>query len=310
MTISTVTTERLKQIASGNAFTCTQDDESALMAAELLAVREAQPVASTTKSNIDAVLGGVSTVIWPVRCFKGGASVDLYTAPPALPANVIGRPATPDDSPYPATISGGCLLAQAWADGYNVRNAVTAPPAPAVPGWEHISNEWADVATSALVWLKNIADGISTPEVAIKNTELGIAVCRAAMLQSCDAVRDLSTPVDPQIAEYEQALDMVGMSVSVDVSTSDDNAGYRYFGRVTEVQQSANPKDKCGVVLLVQDDVESNFDDGIAPDGYKLMPIEMTDQIGEAIAMEANCCGGIALDIYNAALAAAPTPAK
>jgi hypothetical protein len=51
--------------------------------------------------------------------------VPLYTIPPA---NVIGRPATPDDSPYPATIAGGCWLAQAWADGYNVRNAVTAAP--------------------------------------------------------------------------------------------------------------------------------------------------------------------------------------
>jgi len=42
------------------------------------------------------------------------------------------------------------------------------------------------------------------------------------------------------------------------------------------------------------------------PEGYKLMPLEMTDEIGEAIAMEARCCGGIALCIYEAALAAAP----
>jgi len=42
------------------------------------------------------------------------------------------------------------------------------------------------------------------------------------------------------------------------------------------------------------------------PDGWKLMPLEMTDEIGEAIAMEARCCGGIALCIYEATLAAAP----
>lgn len=42
------------------------------------------------------------------------------------------------------------------------------------------------------------------------------------------------------------------------------------------------------------------------PDGYVLVPKEMTDAIGEAIAMQANCCGGIALDIYDAMLAAAP----
>lgn len=42
------------------------------------------------------------------------------------------------------------------------------------------------------------------------------------------------------------------------------------------------------------------------PDGFKLMPIEITDEIAEAIAMEARCCGGIALCIYEAALTAAP----
>ena len=41
------------------------------------------------------------------------------------------------------------------------------------------------------------------------------------------------------------------------------------------------------------------------PDGYVMVPKEMTDEIGEAIAMQANCCGGIALDIYDAMLAAA-----
>ncbi|MEX3240472.1 hypothetical protein [Serratia quinivorans] len=45
---------------------------------------------------------------------------------------------------------------------------------------------------------------------------------------------------------------------------------------------------------------------GKLPEGFKLMPIDMTDEIGEAIAMEARCCGGIALCIYEAALAAAP----
>ncbi|EJV1664310.1 TPA: hypothetical protein SMO99_002991 [Proteus mirabilis] len=39
---------------------------------------------------------------------------------------------------------------------------------------------------------------------------------------------------------------------------------------------------------------------------YKAMPREMTDEIGEAIAKEARCCGGIALSIYEAALDAEP----
>ncbi|EPY5152383.1 hypothetical protein ACXDS0_003796 [Klebsiella variicola] len=41
------------------------------------------------------------------------------------------------------------------------------------------------------------------------------------------------------------------------------------------------------------------------PDGYVLVPKEMTDEIGEAISMRARCCGGIALDIYDGMLAAA-----
>jgi hypothetical protein len=47
-----------------------------------------------------------------------------------------------------------------------------------------------------------------------------------------------------------------GMSVSVDVSTSDTDAGRRYFGTVTEVMDCAD--DKHGVTLLVQD-AEPNF---------------------------------------------------
>lgn len=44
------------------------------------------------------------------------------------------------------------------------------------------------------------------------------------------------------------------------------------------------------------------------PSGWKLVPDEsnMTDEQAEAIAKMANCCGGIAYDIYRVALAAAP----
>lgn len=40
----------------------------------------------------------------------------------------------------------------------------------------------------------------------------GWNACRAAMLQAGDAVRDLSTPVDPQVAEYEQNVMQAGSS--------------------------------------------------------------------------------------------------
>lgn len=108
------------------------------MAKELLAAREAQSVPvkfagwGLYHAERDEFGGWLKSTPETDKSHAitkhGYVNVKLYTAPPALPANVIGRPATPDDSPYPATISGGCLLAQAWADGYNVRNAVTAAP--------------------------------------------------------------------------------------------------------------------------------------------------------------------------------------
>lgn len=60
--------------------------------------------------------------------------------------------------------------------------------------------------------------------------------------------------------------------------------------------------DACRAAMLAQP-VSGDY---TLPEGFKLMPLEMTDKIGEAIAMEARCCGGIALCIYEAALAAAP----
>lgn len=47
-----------------------------------------------------------------------------------------------------------------------------------------------------------------------------------------------------------------GMTVSVDVSTSEDDADHRYYGTVTEVMDA--PDDKHGVTLLVQD-AKPNF---------------------------------------------------
>ena len=49
----------------------------------------------------------------------------------------------------------------------------------------------------------------------------------------------------------------------------------------------------------------------LAPEGWQVVPDEanMTDEQAEAIAHVGRCCGGIAYDIYRAALAAAPKPA-
>ena len=68
-----------------------------------------------------------------------------------------------------------------------------------------------------------------------------------------------------------------GMSVSLDVSTGDHDAGHRYFGTVTEVMECQG--DKHGVTLLVQD-AEPNF---AAPTPQAAQPAPATQQVGERV---------------------------
>ena len=63
--------------------------------------------------------------------------------------------------------------------------------------------------------------------------------------------------VEPDGRLSDELRNMIeGMSVSVDVSTGDHDAGCRYFGTVTEVMDDIS--DRYGVTLLVQD-AEPNF---------------------------------------------------
>lgn len=70
---------------------------------------------------------------------------------------------------------------------------------------------------------------------------------RAALLQGAEPVSQT----------YELPELIVGMEVSVDVSTCDFDAGHRYFGTVTEVSELDTAKN--GYILLVQD-AKPNFD--------------------------------------------------
>lgn len=52
-------------------------------------------------------------------------------------------------------------------------------PAAAPIDWPHTANEWADAACNAVVWLKNIRDGLSTPADALAEMESNIARIRS-----------------------------------------------------------------------------------------------------------------------------------
>jgi hypothetical protein len=48
----------------------------------------------------------------------------------------------------------------------------------------HAGNEWADMATNGMQWVRNIQDGISTPEEALKGLESDLAHCRAVQAKA------------------------------------------------------------------------------------------------------------------------------
>lgn len=79
--------------------------------------------------------------------------------------------------------------AGSWLDDHKRtwKPLYTAPQA-AQPNWDalrHAANEWADMATNGLQWVRNINDGISTPAVALEN----LAQCLAHCQKVNDAVR-------------------------------------------------------------------------------------------------------------------------
>ena len=75
--------------------------------------------------------------------------------------------------------------------------------------------------------------------------------------QAAECVTAPAGVVGPDGMMRDELRSMIeGMSVSVDVSTGDHDAGHRYFGTVTEVMECQG--NKHGVTLLVQD-AEPNF---------------------------------------------------
>ena len=140
--------------------------------------------------------------------------------------------------------------------------------------------EKADIEISQWVSVAEAAgqDDIAWHKLADRDSEL---ICKLAdsMLKIIERAEKAEKRVSELEASQPVAPEYIGLSVSVGVSTSEENAGHRYFGRVSSAQASDNVKDKNGVVLLVQDDVEANFNELIAPDGWKLVPIEPTPEM-------------------------------
>ncbi|ALX96103.1 hypothetical protein AV650_22305 [Serratia fonticola] len=344
MTISTVPTERLKQIASGKAFTCTQDDESASMAAELLAVREAQrvPVAwqavSKVRCNRMTTLNKEVAADW---AFKGFTVTPLYTAPlapaPVAYANIsdwgIDRSAG-----VPILVYKKCSVIESETAEYVlslIKNAAT--PAPALQ---------SDVeAVLAL-----------PPDAVVAALTKGMERYKGAMLHlSAPAVLTFDEWIRKQTAPIDTDCGMVGVEVMVHWMREAYNA-------TVPARKEAHPvahalpketswKEAEAITDSLETEIRNLIDDPTAdnatclvrsvidacraamlqpvsqgytlPAGFKLVPIEPTPEMcnlqhigvdvytGMADDGEPYSIGGAdAAKIYRAMLAAAPTPNK
>jgi hypothetical protein len=77
-------------------------------------------------------------------------------------------------------------------------------PECAAPGeWEHASNEWADVATNGLQWLKDVANGTSKLPDAIAAMQRDIKAVRAALPRPADGAPTTRTGDVPQKFQHK-----------------------------------------------------------------------------------------------------------
>ena len=65
--------------------------------------------------------------------------------------------------------------------------ALASAPADERAALHHVANEWADMATCAIQWIRNIKNGVSTPEAALENLMSNLTHCQE--VQSCAGVR-------------------------------------------------------------------------------------------------------------------------
>lgn len=233
-----------------------------------LANREAQPVAFTSPAQL---LKYPNEQKETYGQYSEKFCVPLYTAPPA--------PAVQKD--VEAVV--GLLESGEWAEhctkselGQRLESAITAligiaPPAPVVnpefTGATAVPDGYCIMPLTLTA--ANGAKGALSGEFKVSRT----VRCHECGGEGCDDCADAG--------EFEEEITVP-------------------WDTIKDIYRAA--VEACRAAMLAQP-VSQRYK---LPEGFKLMPIEITDEIAEAIAMEARCCGGIALCIYEAALAAAP----
>lgn len=237
-----------------------------LAARELLANREAQPVLYASEETLAYAKEGEKSLVTWSEPM-GDAVIPLYTAPPAPAVEEFGTSRCCKDKKCNAPIV-GYSVDGLCEDCYMEMSKRPAPVVnPEFTGATAVPDGFCIMPLTLTA--ANGAKGALSGEFKVSRT----VRCHECGGEGCDDCADAG--------EFEEEITVP-------------------WDTIKDIYRAA--VDTCRAAMLAQP-VSQGYK---SPEGFKLMPIEMTDEIGEAIAMEARCCGGIALCIYEAALAAAP----
>jgi hypothetical protein len=121
-------------------------------------------------------------------------------------------------------------------------------------GWRHAANEWADMATSGIQWIKNLRDKICTHEAALENMEECLAHCREVSALAAAPLPPRSGEGEPQPSHdvdlVREALDLIqSMIRAMWISLREPNHGFgreqwtkRVDLKIDELRQALLPR--------------------------------------------------------------------
>ncbi|MFI2962621.1 DUF551 domain-containing protein [Klebsiella aerogenes] len=244
MTKPTITRERLEQLANFKGAPVTRQEEQELARIALTAM-DSEPVAWTDEEELRDANKGGSGYLFGIghdanKFADPRRQIMLYRhAQPAVDSEFI--PKNLDKAlgvlgmAIPESREEFNFQTERWIQRLIDRviryaDEFQEQPAPVVPA---VSDDIGEIRVGRLPtmnqddypglgdWWVQLRIGEDSDEVLARvygatpqeaNSRAEALACSAAMLQAGDAVRDLSTPVDPQVAEYEQNVMQAGNS--------------------------------------------------------------------------------------------------
>lgn len=290
--MSTISNERLEKLSE---YDCADRYEVMSMATELLALRKEREAAVPV-----ACLYHTGQVLTRAECnddkvFAICCKVEtpLYATPPAQPVEVQVCPKCGDTG---MADSGGV---QPWGEPILIECDCTAPPAPS-----HENVHYADAAEEEIAALRKRIAELETAQTATVVHDAATAI-RACLDEFPESVHDI----------VEECADIA------------ENAS-----RAAIIQSAMQPCDKCGLTGIhacmggMETDTTSQQFESLAgkvvvPEGWKLVPVELTKEMrGKIHPFAEALCHGCGREVvadcednvtasWNDMLAVAPSPA-